>query len=57
MEDDQKYFIALHGGGTVLAGGVKVLTTKSPLGQALVGKEAGDAIEFRGKTLEISSVS
>lgn len=57
MEDEQKYFIALHGGGAVLSGGVKVLTTKSPLGQVLLGKTAGDAINFRGKTLEISSVS
>jgi transcription elongation GreA/GreB family factor len=36
-------FIAPHHGGATLAGGaVQVVTTKSPLGRALLGKRAGD---------------
>ena len=42
------YFIAPEGGGTALAGGrVQVVTPKSPLGRALIGKYAGDELEVR----------
>jgi transcription elongation GreA/GreB family factor len=38
------FWIAPHGGGTKL-GAVQVVTPKSPLGQALIGKAAGDECE------------
>lgn len=42
------YFIAPQGGGTRLASdSVDVVTPKSPLGRALIGKEIGDVIEVR----------
>ncbi len=47
-EDGQDgiFWIAQHGGGTRLAGGaVLVVTTKSPLGRALLGGRAGDECE------------
>jgi transcription elongation GreA/GreB family factor len=47
-EDGQEglFWIAQHGGGTRLAGGdVLVLTTKSPLGRALLGRREGDECE------------
>ena len=40
------YLVAPEGGGVVLSGGVKVVTPKSPLGKALMGKEAGDEAMF-----------
>ncbi len=49
-------FIAPAGGGNVLAGGVAVVTPSSPLGLALLGKCAGDDIEFRSRELTITSV-
>ena len=42
-----RYFIAPHGGGTVLAGGVQVVTLASPLGRALLGKHVDDEVELR----------
>lgn len=50
-EDDDgaeaHYFVAGEGGGTLLAGGaVKVVTPKSPLGKALLGKSEGDEASF-----------
>jgi transcription elongation GreA/GreB family factor len=39
-------WVAPHGGGTRLAGGtVQVVTPRSPLGQALIGKRRGDSCE------------
>lgn len=57
-EDDEArgYFLALHGGGTLLANGaVQVVTPVSPLGRALIGRTAGDVIELRtaGRAREI----
>lgn len=43
----QVFFLAPHGGGEVLAGGVQVVTPRSPLGAALLGKRAGDEIEVK----------
>ena len=43
----QRYFIAPHGGGTVLAGGVQVVTLASPIGRALRGRHVGDEVELR----------
>ena len=41
-------WLAPHGGGSKLAGGtVQIVTPKSPLGQALIGRRAGDDCEVR----------
>ena len=40
-------FIAPHGGGSLLTGGVQVVTPSSPLGRALLGKRLDDEIEVR----------
>ncbi len=42
----RRYFIAPHGGGTVLAGSVHVVTLASPLGRALLGKRVDDEVEL-----------
>ncbi len=50
-------FLAAQGGGTVLANGtVRVVTPKSPLGRALLGKRSGDDCEVRlpERTRELS---
>jgi transcription elongation GreA/GreB family factor len=51
VDDDGRrltYFIASHGGGETLADGtVQVVTPRSPLGVALVGKQPGDVVELR----------
>jgi transcription elongation GreA/GreB family factor len=52
-------FLAPHGGGTRLAEGhVQVVTPKSPLGRAILGKRAGDGCEvvLAGKPRELSIV-
>ncbi len=52
-------FLAQAGGGTRLAGGaVQVVTPKSPLGRALLGKRAGDDCEVAlvGKNRDLSLV-
>ncbi len=42
------YFVVSHGGGESLAGGaVQVVTPRSPLGVALIGKQPGDVAELR----------
>lgn len=49
-EDERRlsYFVASHGGGENLAGGaVQVVTPRSPLGVALLGKRVGDVAEVR----------
>ncbi len=53
--------VARHGGGTRLAkGAVQVVTTRSPLGSALLGKQVGDSCEVivagKKRTLEIRAV-
>jgi transcription elongation GreA/GreB family factor len=54
-----RYFIAPHGGGTLLAGGVQVVTLASPIGRALLGKRVGDEVELRlpGKLRSLVIVS
>jgi transcription elongation GreA/GreB family factor len=42
-----RYFVAPHGGGSVLAGGIQVVTLASPLGRALLGKQIDDEVELR----------
>jgi transcription elongation GreA/GreB family factor len=52
-------WLAPHGGGVRLAGGtVQVVTPKSPLGRALVGKRAGDECEvvLAGRTKSLTIV-
>jgi transcription elongation GreA/GreB family factor len=44
---EQRYFIAAHGGGALLAGGVQVVTPASPIGRALIGRRVGDEVELR----------
>jgi len=54
-----KMFIAPHGGGHMVAGGVQVVTPKSPLGRALVGKCSGDlctVVVNRTREIEIVRV-
>ena len=48
-EDDEprRYFVAPHGGGATLDGGILVVTTRSPLGRALVGRRVDDEIELQ----------
>jgi transcription elongation GreA/GreB family factor len=50
------FFLVPEGGGTRLKGGVQVVTPASPLGQALLGKRAGDEVELKlaGKTRVLS---
>lgn len=45
--DERRYFVAPHGGGNTLAGGVAVITLSSPLGKALLGKRADDELELQ----------
>lgn len=58
---ERRYFVAPHGGGNTLAGGVAVITLSSPLGKALLGKRADDELELQlgGKvrTLVITHVA
>lgn len=48
-------FLAPHGGGTSLEGGVQTVTPASPLGRALLGRRVGDVIETvtAGRTREV----
>jgi transcription elongation GreA/GreB family factor len=60
--DDQQLFIAIEGGGTVLAeGAVRVVTPPSPLGRALLGRHVDDEVELRlpggMRTLTIEAIS
>jgi transcription elongation GreA/GreB family factor len=62
LEDEQpvRFFLAPQGGGTKLPGGVQVVTPRSPLGVALLGKRPGEACELklggRDRELEITRV-
>jgi len=58
-DDTLMLLLAPHGGGTRLAGGaVQVVTPKSPLGRALLGKREGDDCEvaLAGKTRDLAIV-
>lgn len=54
------FFVAPHGGGITLAGNVQVVTPKSPLGRALLGRHEGDDCELviagRTRTLSVTKV-
>ncbi len=53
-------WLAPHGGGVKLDGGVQVVTPRSPLGRALLGARAGDEREVvlagRNRTVTVKSV-
>ncbi|HEX4421776.1 MAG TPA: GreA/GreB family elongation factor [Kofleriaceae bacterium] len=57
----RRLFVAPHGGGSALAGGIQVVTPSSPLGRALLGKRVDDEVELRlpGKqrTLLITAIA
>jgi hypothetical protein len=59
-EARHRYFLAPHGGGSVLAGGVLVVTPVSPIGRALLGKCVDDEVEVRSagklRSLVIASI-
>lgn len=54
-----KYFLVNEGGGISVTGGVQVVNAKSPLGQELIGKCAGDSVEIisAGATREYEILS
>lgn len=45
--ETHQLLIAPHGGGVVLSGEIQVVTPRSPLGRALVGRVVGDEIEVK----------
>jgi transcription elongation GreA/GreB family factor len=58
-EQRHTFFLASHGGGASLAGGtIQVVTPKSPLGRALLGKRVGDECEAQvaGRTRHLDLV-
>lgn len=55
-----RFFVALHGGGSRLANGsVQVVTPRSPLGEALIGKRVGEGCEVLsgGKRRELDLIA
>ena len=44
---EHRFFLAPHGGGSVLAGRVQVVTPSSPLGRGLLGRRIDDEIEVK----------
>jgi transcription elongation GreA/GreB family factor len=57
--DPRVLWLAPHGGGSKLAGGtVQVVTPKSPLGRAVLGKRSGEetTVELGGKSREMAIV-
>jgi transcription elongation GreA/GreB family factor len=56
----RRYYLAPEGGGLALTGGVQVVTPRSPLGQALLGRRAGEEVEVRlagrARLLEVTRV-
>lgn len=51
-----KYFIAVGLGKIELSETIYVISNASPIGRLLIGKRAGDAIVFNGRSLEILEV-
>lgn len=56
LEDGRTLWLAPHGGGIELSGGITVVTPTSPLGKALLGKRVDDEVEFGKRTLVVTSV-
>lgn len=57
LEDGRTLWLAPHGGGVELGGGITVVTPTSPLGKALLGKRVDDEIELGKRSLIVTSVS
>lgn len=57
LEDGRTLWLAPHGGGVELTGGITVVTPTSPLGKALLGKRVDDEIELGKRSLIVTSVS
>ncbi|HSD85872.1 MAG TPA: GreA/GreB family elongation factor [Kofleriaceae bacterium] len=60
IDEDEKsrtLWLAPHGGGIELSGGVTVVTPTSPLGKALLGKRVDDEIELGKRTLTVTDVA
>lgn len=56
LEDGRTLWLAPHGGGIELTGGITVVTPTSPLGKALLGKRVDDELEFGKRSLVVTSV-
>jgi transcription elongation GreA/GreB family factor len=59
IEEDGKVkrlWVAPHGGGIELAGGITVVTPTSPLGRALLGRHVDDEVEMGKRTLTVNAV-
>ncbi len=58
--EEQQFFVAGHGGGLELLGGITVVTPSSPIGRALLGKREDDDCEViaggRRRTLVITKI-
>ncbi len=58
--EEQQFFVAGHGGGLELPGGITVVTPSSPIGRALLGKREDDDCEVlaggRRRTLVITRI-
>lgn len=52
----RRLWLAPHGGGIELAGGITVVTPTSPLGTALVGKRVDDEIELGKRRLTVNGL-
>jgi transcription elongation GreA/GreB family factor len=56
--DELRYFVAPHGGGIALAGGaVQVVTARSPLGVALVGRHVEVRLPGRLRAFVIAAIA
>jgi transcription elongation GreA/GreB family factor len=59
-DEERRFFVATHGGGIELEGGVTVVTPSSPIGRALLGKREDDECEVaaggKRRTLVITSI-
>jgi transcription elongation GreA/GreB family factor len=59
IEEDGKtrrLWLAPHGGGVELTGGITVVTPTSPLGLALLGKHVDDDVEMGKRTLTVNAL-
>jgi transcription elongation GreA/GreB family factor len=53
---ERRLWLAPHGGGIELAGGIMVVTPTSPLGKALVGKRIDDEIELGKRRITVNGL-
>jgi transcription elongation GreA/GreB family factor len=52
----KRLWLAPHGGGIELSGGVTVVTPTSPLGRALLGRRVDDEIELGKRVLTVNGL-